>query len=249
MAHNINTLFPTQTNAPSADFPFGSARNVSSQDAVDGTPYDERLINDYQAFFQSLLQAAGEVPNDVTDTVQASQLFDSLTAILPEIPPGLILPFSGDSAPSGFLPANGAVVSRATYADLFAAIGETYGAGDGVTTFGLPDVRGYFPRFLDSGAGRDPDAAGRTARPDGVSGDNVGTTQGDENLAHAHIGGGTYTPGDAPDVEIYGTTPVGSTPDSTDTQGANGSVALFTSTEGGLESRPINIAVLGIIKY
>lgn len=46
------------------------------------------------------------------------------------------------SAPTGYLIENGAAVSRATYANLFAAIGTNYGAGDGSTTFNLPDSRG-----------------------------------------------------------------------------------------------------------
>jgi phage-related tail fiber protein len=63
------------------------------------------------------------------------------------------------AAPAGWLKANGATVSRATYADLFAAIGTTYGAGDGATTFRLPDLRGEFLRSWDDGRGVDP---GRT---------------------------------------------------------------------------------------
>ena len=49
------------------------------------------------------------------------------------------------AAPAGWLLCQGQTVSRTTYADLFAAIGTTYGAGDGSTTFALPDLRGRFP--------------------------------------------------------------------------------------------------------
>ncbi len=52
--------------------------------------------------------------------------------------PGQVIMFAGKSAPAGTLLCNGAAVSRATYADLFAAIGTLYGAGDGATTFNLP---------------------------------------------------------------------------------------------------------------
>jgi microcystin-dependent protein len=61
------------------------------------------------------------------------------------IPPGLVSPFAGSSAPTGWLACNGATVSRTTYANLFSAIGTTYGAGDGSTTFGLPNLQGAFP--------------------------------------------------------------------------------------------------------
>ncbi|WP_256856057.1 phage tail protein [Rodentibacter ratti] len=59
--------------------------------------------------------------------------------------------FARATPPSGWLKANGAAVSRTTYAALFAAIGTTFGAGDGRTTFNLPDLRGEFLRGLDDG--------------------------------------------------------------------------------------------------
>ena len=72
---------------------------------------------------------------------------------------GIVLPFAGAAAPSGWLLCQGQTVSRVTYAALFAAIGTTFGAGDGSTTFGVPDMRGEFPRGLDAGRGVD---SGRT---------------------------------------------------------------------------------------
>ena len=63
------------------------------------------------------------------------------------------IPFS--RVPSGYLKANGAAVSRITYSNLFAAIGTTFGAGDGPTTFNLPDLRGEFIRGFDDGRGVD----------------------------------------------------------------------------------------------
>ncbi|AKZ65595.1 putative tail fiber protein [Sinorhizobium phage phiN3] len=68
---------------------------------------------------------------------------------------GAIMWFARNSAPSGFLKANGAAVSRTTYAALYAAIGTTFGAGDGSTTFNLPDLRGEFIRGWDDGRGID----------------------------------------------------------------------------------------------
>jgi microcystin-dependent protein len=57
-------------------------------------------------------------------------------------PAGVLLPFGGSSAPSGWLFCDGAAVSRTTYAALFTAIGTTYGAGDGSTTFNVPNPAG-----------------------------------------------------------------------------------------------------------
>ena len=60
----------------------------------------------------------------------------------PGFPPGFIIPWANNSLPAGFLLCDGSNVSRTTYADLFTAIGTTYGVGDGGTTFGLPSLDG-----------------------------------------------------------------------------------------------------------
>ncbi len=60
------------------------------------------------------------------------------------MPPGVILPYATSSAPSGYLVCNGSAVSRSTYSALFSVISTTYGAGNGPTTFTLPDLRGRF---------------------------------------------------------------------------------------------------------
>lgn len=62
-------------------------------------------------------------------------------------PAGEIMLFAGDAVPDGWLPCAGALVSRSAYPELFAAIGTKYGAGDGSTTFALPDTADRFPRF------------------------------------------------------------------------------------------------------
>jgi microcystin-dependent protein len=57
-------------------------------------------------------------------------------------PVGSVVAYAGSAAPSGWLICNGQAVSRSTYAALFAVLGTSYGAGDGSSTFNLPDVRG-----------------------------------------------------------------------------------------------------------
>lgn len=82
--------------------------------------------------------------------VQSSLKGDTLNVTIDEpaevgggvAPPGSILPYAGATPPAGWLLCYGQEISRGTYADLFAAIGETYGAGDGTTTFKVPDLRG-----------------------------------------------------------------------------------------------------------
>src|SRR6185437_10157966 len=59
--------------------------------------------------------------------------------------PGIILIYGSTTAPSGWLNCDGSAVSRTTYASLFAIIGTSYGAGDGVSTFNLPNLQQRFP--------------------------------------------------------------------------------------------------------
>jgi microcystin-dependent protein len=69
------------------------------------------------------------------------------------MPAGIIVPYAGASLPAGFLNCNGAAVSRTTYSALFAALGVTWGAGDGSTTFNLPDLRGRALIGVGTGSG------------------------------------------------------------------------------------------------
>ena len=78
-----------------------------------------------------------------TDSTYWSQI-PTYTDLPDPIPTGVILTFGGSTVPEGFLLCNGAAISRTTYAKLFAAIGTLYGAGDGATTFNLPDMRDRF---------------------------------------------------------------------------------------------------------
>ena len=84
------------------------------------------------------------------------------------IPSGAVMYFAGQTAPAGWLKANGAAVSRTAYAALFAAIGTTYGTGDGRTTFNLPDLRGEFVRGWDDGRGIDSRRALGSAQSDAI---------------------------------------------------------------------------------
>jgi hypothetical protein len=121
---------------------------------------------------------------------KASQLAGG---VAPVMPAGVILPFGGATAPTGWLVCDGSQVSRSQYADLFAAIGTAHGAGDGSSTFHLPDFRGRFLRGADSGAERDPDRASRTAaNSGGAVGDAVGSVQGNATKKNSlAVSGGT----------------------------------------------------------
>lgn len=92
-----------------------------------------------------------------------------------KVPPGAVMHFARTTAPSGWLKCNGAAISRTTYDALFAAIGTTFGAGDGFTTFNLPDLRGEFIRGWDDGRGVD---GGRA----------MGSRQAGAIQSHSHTG-------------------------------------------------------------
>lgn len=138
---------------------------------------------------------------------------------------------ASQACPNGWIAADGKTVTRAIYVHLFNAIGTSYGAGNGTTTFTLPDYRGYFLRGADLGASRDPDVGSRSDRGDGSVGDKVGTKQADALRAHNHFiaGGIMYGPNAGGGDTVGGASRVG--------QG-------WTENSGGNETRPANISVL-----
>lgn len=108
---------------------------------------------------------------------------DVAAAVDQNMPAGVVLPCGMSTVPSGFLPCDGAAVSRSTYASLFAALGTTWGVGDGSSTFNVPDLRGRFP-LGKAGSG--------TAGTLGVTG---GTLDHSHDLpSHTHpVTGGAHT--------------------------------------------------------
>jgi microcystin-dependent protein len=177
-------------------------------------------------------------------------------------PAGQVTPFAGESVPGGWLYCNGQTVSRTTYAGLFTAIADMYGVGDGSTTFEVPDYRGEFIRGFDDGKGTDPDAASRTDRGDGTTGDAIGTKQAFQTDAHVHTIAHTHTMAHThlqqSNTIFFGgsqTGPTGSSQGSRGgtTQGSSagstgGSSAGNSGSVGGSETRPGNVSAMFIIK-
>lgn len=91
---------------------------------------------------------------------------------------GMVMPYAGSSAPSGWLLAYGQDVSRTTYSALFSAIGTTYGSGDGSTTFTLPDLRGRVVAGQDDMGSTSANRL--TNQSGGLNGDTLGATGGSE---------------------------------------------------------------------
>ena len=89
--------------------------------------------------------------SEINEKFYTKEQIDTMLELFELWPAGVIIPFAGTSVPTGYLLCNGAAVSRTDYANLFAAIGTLYGAGDGSTTFNLPDAR---DRVLQGASGK-----------------------------------------------------------------------------------------------
>lgn len=191
------------------------------------------------------------------------QLFDTTWK------PGMIAYTAASTPDTGWLAADGSVVSRTTYAALFNRIGTTYGAGDGVTTFKLPDLRGEFVRGLDSGRGVDTGRTLGSSQSDDVKPHNHtattnsqgshshgGTTSGVGDHAHP-LDGQTiqgslnYSPSALTDTGARGlgtgTGPAGAHSHTIATDGAH-THTVTVNNSSGTETRPRNVALLAIIK-
>ena len=96
---------------------------------------------------------------DVETGTTKSTTLAAVAGIL--LPTGLILPYGGSTAPTGWLLCQGQAISRTTYAALFAIIGTAYGVGDGSTTFNVPDMQGRIPVGLNT-SGSDFNTLGKS---------------------------------------------------------------------------------------
>lgn len=138
------------------------------------------------------------------------------------VPTGSVLPFAGPNAPTGYLFCNGQAVSRTTFAALFAAIGGFYGAGDGSTTFNVPDLRevGMFGVATMGGTGvRGLINTGITPSVNGIPYNVLGTIMGETahqlniNEIPSHNHPGTFDQGHTHGVSDFGHThPMGGNP-------------------------------------
>ena len=166
-------------------------------------------------------------------------------------PAGIIAPFAGTSAPSGWLACQGQAVSQTTYAALYAAIGATWNTGgEGAGNFRLPDLRGVFLRGTGTNG---------TGSSSGAVGPSVGVYAADTYLNHSHTAtstdsGHTHTNAYAfSTASLAGAGSSYTLPNSYSTQNtgtgtANITTTVATSTTGGTETKPKNYGILYIIK-
>lgn len=139
------------------------------------------------------------------------------------VPAGTVIYYAAATPPAGYLKCDGSAVSRTAYSALFAVIGTTYGAGDGSTTFQLPDLRAEFLRGYDDGRGIDTDRV-------------FGSSQEGTKFA---LGSGIYPQYESGGDEYYSdetTSPLSDPPG-------------FDGTYTSIRVRPRNVAMLACIKY
>ena len=175
--------------------------------------------------------------------------------IVAGVPTGAVFCVAVATIPTGYLECNGAAVNRTTYAALFSFIGTQYGAGNGSSTFNLPDLRGEFVRGFDNGRGVD-------------SGRGIGSSQGGQNLSHDHDADASATsnvsdPGHRHNARGYGNDDDGGNQftgsgnnsvrnnaieDATTGISVATNVSIDVDNDGGNEARPRNVAMMYIIK-
>jgi microcystin-dependent protein len=236
------------------------AVDVSSQinAIVDGAPADRNTFKKVGALIDSLSKSVNSATNSFSDLllkrlrVDADQGFSpaeksiglrnlgfTADAASRTVIPGTLVWFLAPSPPPGYVKANGALLSRTSYVDLW-NFANTYGGitgeatwqggyygyfsyGDGSTNFRVPDLRGLFVRAYDDGRGMNPD------------GNVYGLYRADQNLSHVH----GYSNGAAYTI----------------TNGAGAYVASgeylgigSMNASGGNEARPRSVSLLACIK-
>lgn len=171
----------------------------------------------------------GAVTRQQLNAAISSVTAAAVAAVGTPVPVGALMLWTLAAPPAGYLECNGAAVGRATYAALFAAIGTSYGVGDGSTTFTLPDLRGEFVRGLDNGRGVD-------------SGRAIGSAQAGQNAAHTHSIGPFFR------GKADGNAPINPEGVVFDIPGPT-AIPPATGSSGGTEARPRNVALMYIVRF
>lgn len=264
---------------------------LSSGLAVQGGPADpwSTTVIDYPVVRRELASlTANRLPKWNGDRLADSKLSDDGTtprydgnAIYHEgnpppagdtFPAGAIVAYGGSAAPDGWLLCDGSAVSRTTYADLFAVLGTTHGAGDGSTTFNLPDLRDRFVRGKGGssaigdtgGAATHLHAVGLSVGTSGTNARETGDTlaqdaspvSGHLTVDHYHsstVAGDTATESSLPPylVEVWiikaSGTPSAATPHNTlasrDAAGAHPASAISFTPAGSISATTVQAAI------
>lgn len=230
---------PAVPSSPSIGYPTDGDPLAPLDATSPGAHYFYKLGEE----LRNIIVAAGLTPSD-------GNLTQLLTAIHSLIGAGKVSFFARTTPPTGYLKANGALVSRTTYAALFASIGTVFGVGDGSTTFALPDLRGEFLRGWDDGRGIDASRGLGTAQKGTVHSFDAGAAGavvGDRTASTAVGGVGHGDLGLDNDASVAITYPNA-------LQANTNTGAVFSSINNTAElgagvMRPRNMALLACIKF
>lgn len=261
--HDWSALFAGEgaTNPPTGKISGNRIlnRSITSEQLEVGI-IDERFIKKGSVGSDQIAPGAVTSTQISAGAITANSLVKEVAEAL--VPPGSIMPFGGpaENVPIGWLLCNGRVINSVLepqFSRLWNAIGTAWG-GDGPQGFNLPDLRGLFIRGVDRDlngqvSGQDSDATSRVSiKAGGNSGNEVGSYQGSEFLAHFH-GTAINTPNNQ-GVDLFGTGVLDSStlprPGALMFGGGAGiGFAQNSQRVGGNETRPKNASVNYIIKY
>lgn len=214
-----------------------NVNSISAKPMVKITAYGETLFS------------GGEIQGDgIYEALYATHLNGGSGAWLllnpsniETIPPGSVVSFFGPDVPAGWLRCTGLEVSRATYSRLFAAIGTTWGVGNGTTTFNIPDGRARFLR------GASPAFDFGTAQEDTIKAHtHTGTTSSNTHTHNLDKGdsGGWSGEQNGPFQNSNSLADRGNFPTDPNTH----SHTFTTDATGADETRPRNLVIHWIIK-
>jgi microcystin-dependent protein len=173
----------------------------------------------------------------VDGTIKTTErVFDKTGSIAPI---GSIVMWPKENPPLGWLECDGRAISRVEFSDLYDVLGLIYGNGDGISTFNIPDMRGFFVRGWNhqrSDEWMDPDAENRIEiASGGLSGNHVGTRQQNQIQEHDH----QFKTGNERGYCCGGAS----------SGNCTHGICARTERTGGNETRPKNIYMMFIIKY
>lgn len=200
---------------------------------IDQKPDSSALEHAVHDSMETILSKIGLIKEELLDDIAAHS-----------VPAGTIACFAMIVPPAGYLKADGATLSREEYPALFAAIGTTFGEGDGQTTFTLPDLRGEFIRGWDNGRNLDPD---RTFGS--IQGDTIRNITGQLRYANPQNSDSVMN---YPTALQWTTLSQQSPYSAQSSQGSNYSEINFDASRSvptANENRPRNIALSVCIKY
>jgi microcystin-dependent protein len=199
---NYNTTTGAITISAASGGTFAAAKLLAQANANPTVEWNSTQNPIDQKDWRSIITSTGALRfsayNDAGTTELGALQIERDGSIPTLIPPGVIWDFGGATAPTGWYLCDGTLKSRTTDARLFTAISTTFGAGDGSTTFAVPDLRGRVAAGIDGGTGRLPGFTSMGA----AGGESAHTLTVAEMPAHTHafsadnfrgVGAGSYT--------------------------------------------------------